>query len=123
MKKNLDPKLDSFTRQYLETALWSSTDDDGILLDRNYSISDFSAEAVRQAKKECTEFKKYAGNLLDNVDDDRAGHDFWLTRNRHGAGFWDGDYPRDVGAELTKQAHVYGSVDIYVGDDGKLRFS
>lgn len=21
----------------------------------------------------------------------QAGHDFWLTRNGHGAGFWDGD--------------------------------
>lgn len=23
---------------------------------------------------------------------ERIGHDFWLTRNGHGAGFWDGDW-------------------------------
>lgn len=25
-------------------------------------------------------------------DDERAGHDFWLTRAGHGAGFWDRRY-------------------------------
>lgn len=39
-----------------------------------------------------------------------AGHDFWLTRNDHGAGFWD----RGLGAlgdRLTAAAKVYGSAD------------
>ena len=33
--------------------------------------------------------------FLDGLTDDelaRAGTDFWLTRNGHGAGFWDGDW-------------------------------
>lgn len=33
------------------------------------------------------------GELLDELGydgrEDRFGHDFWLTRNRHGVGFWD----------------------------------
>lgn len=49
----------------------------------------------------------------------RAGHDFWLTRNGHGAGFWD----RGLGAlgeRLTQAAEVYSSVDLYVSDDGLI---
>jgi hypothetical protein len=39
-----------------------------------------------------------------------AGHDFWLTRSGHGAGFWD----RGLGAlgdRLADAARVYGSPD------------
>ena len=49
-------------------------------------------------------------------------HDFWLTRNGHGAGFWDGDYDDEVGTELTKIAHTFKELDCYVGDDGKIHF-
>jgi hypothetical protein len=56
---------------------------------------------------------------LLEFDYSQMGHDFWLTRNRHGAGFWD----RGLGAlgdRLTSAAHAYGEVDLYVGDDGRL---
>jgi hypothetical protein len=56
--------------------------------------------------------------VADEVDSERGGHDFWLTRNRHGAGFWDGDWER--GAELTKAAHTFGGIDLFVGDDGRV---
>jgi hypothetical protein len=52
----------------------------------------------------------------------QVGHDFWLTRNGHGAGFWDrgiGDY----GDALTEHAHSFGASDVYVGDDGRLYVS
>jgi len=29
----------------------------------------------------------------------------------YGAGYWDGDYPHDVGRRLTDAAHVYGTWD------------
>ena len=35
------------------------------------------------------------------------GHDFALTRNHHGAGFWDRGY-KEVGERLTDAADVYG---------------
>ncbi len=37
-----------------------------------------------------------------------AGHDFWLTRNGHGAGFWDGDWPEACSDMLTKASVGYG---------------
>ena len=39
---------------------------------------------------------------------DLAGHDFWLTRNGHGAGFWDGDYPESEETILTDAARTFG---------------
>jgi hypothetical protein len=48
-----------------------------------------------------------------------AGHDFWFTRNGHGAGFWDRVELGDgrVGERLTVAARAFNSVDAYEGDD------
>ena len=47
------------------------------------------------------------------------GHDFWLTRNGHGAGFWDRGLG-ELGDRLTGLAKPYGTVDLYITDDGKV---
>ncbi len=49
-----------------------------------------------------------------------AGHDFWLTRCGHGAGFWDGDWPEPAASVLTEASKEFGNVDLYVGDDGQI---
>lgn len=108
--------------QYFETALWSSTDENDDPLDSNYSVNDLSPEAMAQAKKEWDDFKTQAGDLLDGISLADAAHDFWLTRNGHGAGFWDRGYG-EIGEKLTDLCKKFGSVDLYVGDDGKLYFS
>lgn len=112
--------MDKYTRQYLETALWASTDDNGEPLDSNYSIEDFSIEFIELAKKDITAFFERSGNLLDNYDYETAMHDFWLTRNNHGAGFWDGDYEKDDGEKLTALSEAFGELFLCVGDDGKI---
>lgn len=53
-------------------------------------------------------------------DDAHAGHDFWLTRNGHGAGFWDGDWPKPYDDQLTTAAKAFGEVSLCLGDDGKI---
>ncbi len=55
-------------------------------------------------------------------DMERAGYDFWLTRNGHGAGFWDRGLGM-VGTSLTQRAKEVGGVDIDVGDDGEVMAS
>jgi hypothetical protein len=110
---------DPVVRSYLETALWSSTGDDGEPLDRDYVITDFADDAIRQAERDVAEFENEAGALLDHFDSEDIGHDFWLTRNRHGAGFWDGDY-EPYGDQLTDIAQGFGEAHPYVGDDGVL---
>jgi hypothetical protein len=49
----------------------------------------------------------------------RAGHDFWLTRNGHGVGFWDRGLGA-VGDALSKAAQAYGERNVYLGDDGAI---
>jgi hypothetical protein len=122
-KQEMLNNLDSFTEAYLEAALWSSNDnaDDsgGEPLDANYDVSDFTVKALAEAIRECANFQEEHSHLW--TDSSHAGHDFWLSRNGHGAGFFDGPYPRDIRAELQKAAKTYGSCDIYV-DSGKLHF-
>jgi len=117
--------MDIFPRSYIGTALWASTDSEGDPLDDRYNVNDLSNEAVERAVKDCDAFRQRAAKELSNVDlsDYREGqiaHDFWLTRNNHGAGFWDGDYPESVGQALTELAESFGECNLYVGDDGTI---
>ena len=115
--------MDDFTRQYLVTALWSSTDesreDGGDPIDANYGIEDIDAATVEAAQADCDRFRELAGKMLNESDDPTAGaHDFWLTRNGHGAGFWDGDWP-EGGESLTAISKGFGEVHFYVAE-GKV---
>ena len=53
----------------------------------------------------------------------QAGHDFWLTRNGHGAGFWDGDWSDNYATMFTKGAQEYGIFNVLKGDDGNIHSS
>lgn len=112
---------DTFTKAYIECALWSSTDEStpqgGFPLDDNYGPEDIAPETLAEMVADCRDFQESFGDRIAGREA-RAGHDFWLTRNRHGAGFWDGDWPD--GEFLTEMSHPYGEVNLYVGDDGKL---
>lgn len=50
----------------------------------------------------------------------RLGHDFLMTRNGHGCGFWDGDWDEPSATLLTEIAEKFGPLEVYVGDDGLL---
>ena len=116
--------LDDFTRQYLATALWSSTGDDDEPLDKRYGLDRLSHEALDRAERDCKAFYEQNQADIDHADSpsrSHAGHDLWLTRNGHGAGFWDGDYPKEIGARLTEAAHKYGELHIYPAR-GRLYF-
>ena len=53
------------------------------------------------------------------TNEERLGHDFWLTRNGHGAGFWDRGLG-ELGQKLTEATKTFGTSDLYIGDDGKI---
>lgn len=116
------PFWPKFVEGYLETALWSSMEPDGRPMDERFSVDDLSNEAVAEAIKDCDDFVKANLKDLESVGDPFGhGHDFWLTRNGHGAGFWDRGYGA-VGKRLSEAAIAYGEKDVYVGDDEKLYF-
>lgn len=118
----MSEQLDKFTRAYIQAALWSSYDESdesgGQPLDENYTWEDIAPETLERMKKDCQKFQREAEHLMEDGPADRAGQDFWLTRNGHGAGFWDGDW--EHGDELTKKAEAYGESNLYVGDDGQV---
>ena len=113
---------DKFFNDYIICALWSSIGDDGEPLDEEYDIDDIAPESLESMRADCDDFVRAVENAGIEFESERAGHDFWLTRNGHGAGYWDGDYPVH-GDTLTAMCKAYGSSDLYVGDDGKLYVS
>ena len=93
--------------------------------DRNYSVCDLSPEAIETIKRDCTRFLELAGELTNEENyigsanpDNIAAHDFWLTRNGHGVGFWDGDWT--TGEALTAIAERFGEQYLSVDDNGQL---
>lgn len=114
--------INSFMKQYIETMLWSSTDSHDIPLDDKYGIDDISQEAMARIEKDCKDFIDAISEILIDYSyiDSQLAHDFWLTRNRHGAGFWDGDYPKELGELLTNVSHGFGEINPYIGDDNKI---
>ncbi|MDE2021148.1 MAG: hypothetical protein KGJ13_12500 [Patescibacteria group bacterium] len=120
-------ELDGFTKAYIEAALWSSTDDDENPMDSNYDQFDLAPETIETMAKDCARFQEECAHLITGCArsghgysvDEQAGHDFWLTRNGHGAGFWDGDWPEN-GDLLTQASKSYGECDLYIGDDGLI---
>jgi len=101
LRKSLTEKSIYTTKmlnQYLGTALWASTDDEGEPLDNNFSINDFSRSSVKEAEKDIKEFLSIADKKLGDDwdrewDEETIGHCLWLSRNGHGAGFFDRKLP------------------------------
>lgn len=114
-------KLDVFTRGYLEVALWTSDPDPGSgeWSERDgWSIEDIDPGSLARAIEVCADFQATNRATLDevsatfHVDDSCHGHDFWLTRNGHGAGFWDRGYG-ELGEQLTAASRPYGDAYCY----------
>jgi hypothetical protein len=115
--------MNPFQRAFLEAALWSSIGDNDEPLDKDYDIADFAPATLRALLKECDAFE--AANEADLsvgpirgtcLPREQAGHDFWLTRNGHGCGFWDGDWPEPQATRLTDASKAFGSIDLYTAD-------
>jgi hypothetical protein len=105
--------FDAFFNAYLETALWSSTDDRDQPLDKRFGVRDFTADSRVKL------FRMARGFWMANEDmiadePEKAGHDLWLTQNGHGAGFWDGDWPEPQASALDRAAKSLGEVHLNV---------
>lgn len=163
--------LDAFTRGYIEALFFTECDPsinaadvkpgsefvDGSI-PADVGFSDLAPETLARIIADCSGFQVdnatalaaavHAGRPMEHL-----GHDFWLTRCGHGAGFWDrkeldsglvtymatieapgqwGDHKRrdavkfrgqSIGAVLTAAATAAGNVDAYFGDDGRVYLS
>lgn len=61
--------------------------------------------------------------FAEEIDEEQLGHDIWLTRNGHGAGFFDRMYDSENEQILTNKAKSLGSSDVYLGDDKVIYFT
>lgn len=145
---DLTVDLEYELRQYVEAALWSSSigedfaahwkaktgEDfpaDVSLESFGFTYDDVAPEALDAMRTDLRNFLEGCEPAaLDfwraELGAGRIGHDFWLTRNRHGAGFWDrftGGIGERFGRHLTEQATPYGGSDAYVCDDERVYVS
>lgn len=138
-----DEQISTIVDHYLIALLWSMPgDDDNENPGDGLSIHcDMGAGTREQAEADVRKFVAKCGPLFAQAmschDDGYGahpdagsaeaafGHDFALTRNGHGAGFWDRadeGLPKALGDALTAVCHGMGECDLYVGDDGKAYF-
>lgn len=127
----LSHHMDKFTWEYLYAALWSTNDESdesgGDPLNENYDANDIDPETLAEMVADCRKFQEENEDALDSAEvsslysvEEMAGYDFWMTRNGHGVGFWDGDWSEPEGEQLDEAAKAFGEYDLYVGDDGKI---
>lgn len=117
--------LEQMVNGYLEAAVWTDSPDDGT------EWGQLSQDATEKAKKDCQSFAlkaHLAGIPLESLKDaayQQIGHDLWLTRNGHGAGFW--DRPKmyngqQIADHLSSLCKEMGGSALIQGDDGFLYF-
>lgn len=119
-----------FIAGYVEALFFTDSADPGIEgegLPRELGVGALSPDAWRRIFRDCRHFQQRARLTLaaayagGEYDESQAGRDFHFTRNGHGVGFWDRRQLADgLGDRLTRIAGRFGSVDSYVGDDGRI---
>lgn len=102
-------------------AAWEHSGEEPMDLD-GLEDYDMSESANKECEEDCRNFLEVYGHLVEEAgeygyDYSQAGHDFALTRNRHGAGFWDRGLGV-VGDKLTEASHSFGDAYCFIGDDG-----
>jgi hypothetical protein len=121
----------------LSTILFSTSDDEGNPLDDRFTIADVCAIDAKRLYAEYQQFltkvetkiKEKIGDNWNSIDEfydiafpseNQTEHDYILTRNQHGAGFWDGDWNKNVSEILSDAAHSQIPIEAYEGRDGKV---
>lgn len=138
--------IDSMVTGYLTAAVWTEQErlkeEDGppedledetlreILAGREFDPGDaplyFDEDSQLDAFEDISKFVSRSGiDLSDMEVAVQAGVDLWLTRNRHGSGFWDKPevYGYDEAESYAEIARGMGSKHVYINDDGKLSFA
>lgn len=115
--------LDSIENGYIEAALW--TDAESV---EGKNVDDVDFQSHLQANQEIYKFihenKDAVKEALKVYPAANIGHDLWLTRNGHGAGFWDREELKanGLGDKLTEGAKKFREVSPVIADDGKVIF-
>lgn len=134
-------QIDTITKHYLIALLWTMPGDDECENPGDaIALCDLPQETIEEAKQDVIEFVNTCGALFDQAmqcydgygrhpdacsAEAAFGHDFALTRNRHGSGFWDQEHeglPRILGEALTRVCKWFQARNLYIGDNGRVYF-
>lgn len=122
--------IETVTDQAVKTLLWSECTEHGDSLSDLYAIDHISESVINELREDVMNFLDMVWDhedaelsarlwTLANADLEQFGHDFILSRNGHGTGFWDRGNG-EVGDALHEMAKSFGSFHLYAGDDGFL---
>lgn len=125
-------EIDLIVTSQLVSLLWSAGEEydetgetTGNMWDELYTADDATLELVAQLTEELDQCEPDSDLLwatdiyIDNFGPDwtgQFGHDLALTRNHHGAGFWDRGLG-DAGDVLTDWAKSLGTLNVFHGHD------
>ena len=124
--------LEDMTNGYLQALLWTSNanEDGQNFLELGYSIDDIpkaTRDGVRDTFKAVVTCHPLAVRLYGverqgscAIVWDHFGYDFLLTRDRHGAGFWDRGLG-ELGEHLSQITRLLGDSEyLCISEDGTL---
>lgn len=132
-------QLDEFTQAYIDCAIWAECHQDSEDLNGK-DAEDLAPETLGAMIADCQRFQTkhsallksaymyklemnaHEQNTLPDYTPTQAGHDFWLSRNGHGAGFFDRGLG-DIGEALQEACGWktdFPEINLYLGDDGKI---
>ena len=113
MSGNIQTILDA----YVECALWADEPE-------GYDGQVWSDEALAEAWGDCQSFlDAFHEELEETGNYSQAGHDLWLTRNGHGAGFWDRSddvWTPEMRERMTAFAKQLGECWLHLNDEGEI---
>lgn len=125
-------EIDLIVTSQLVSLLWSEGEEydetgesTGNMWDELYTADDATLELVGQLTEELdqcepdSDLLKALDTYVEHFGDDwpgQFGHDLALTRNGHGAGFWDRGLG-DAGDVLTDWAKSLGTLNVFHGHD------
>ncbi len=113
-------------------------------IDDHFGFEDLTEEFVKAAVEDCAAFEAELSGIVcedcdedgerlggddftvwealveQAVNDEYIGHDIWLTRNGHGAGFWDRNYTDHVERAACAASKSLGGCDLWVTEEGQV---
>jgi hypothetical protein len=112
--------LNPFTQGYIDAIFFTDAGEDNPEFE-GLGFDDFAPETLTKIVTDCASFEMLHSRLLEQAGTpEQNGQDFWLTRNHHGAGFWDRGYPKEISDALTAAASQCYELQLVKGDNGLL---
>jgi len=118
LPSEIDKKLylEGMVEAYLESALWTAEDEIG-----GQTFDNIDLKTKVDAINNCALFLECINYQTQQIENGQMGHDFWLTRNGHGTGFWDRDLG-EFGERLTALSKDFPTLNVILGNDEMVYF-